>query len=313
VQLANLDITGEFDRFRAGAVDTANVTAGSTGSLDVVRWLNGQVTVTDVKSIKTKGDRRDNIEGNFGPNLTVNATGNSEARNAVGSARIKGALTGAWTVTGLADARKDSAAGKVSADNIGPNYTAIFDGDVGRIDSKGDISGDITANIIDRLSARENATDLTLTLLQPVIPDDDRTEALGRYDVRGTSTNVMINSAGHIGSFKTSVLIDSDIYAGVDLDVSGLLTSADQLIANALIDKIDVRGDRDAPFALINSNFGASRLGKATLGVINDGNGGVLFGLASTTFDTISIDRDRIAPQDVPGLTFDGDFRIVLL
>lgn len=282
---------------KLGRVLSADVTVGDAdgagrrgdiGTLSATQWDIGRILTGSVKTMTTRADPR-TTGGDGGMRADVELTGsaNPRVRQTLGSGRFGGRLdVGAWAVSGPT--------GKLSADAIGPDWVANFDGDVSGVAVKGNASGDLTARALGAFTVKGDYTNASLRLTLPVDPADTRArfKALGKLAVKGRMDNVDVRSAGHVGRIDTGLLWHTTIFAGVDDAVAGLPDPATDFTAIARIDSVKVKGARDEAVWFADSRVAASHVGKATLAHALTPNGGVAFGVAANTFSSMSYKDD---------------------
>ncbi len=152
---------GSVDGLKLGSVQGASVEAGGDiKSIEAVQWEDGSIEALTLKSIKIKGDRRDDaIDGDFDADLTLNPD-DVDIDKALGKAQIAGGVEGsAWTIhgdTGRIDIRgtiEDWSLAVMSDLNglkLGEvvSATVHVDGDIKKIESTQWLSGSIEADTI---------------------------------------------------------------------------------------------------------------------------------------------------------------------
>ncbi len=208
---------------------------GVIKSIDVVQWDNGAVIADAVQSIKTKGDKKnDLVTGDFDVDLTLTGSANPKVKKTLGKAKIAGAIdTVAWNVTG--DSGKIDVGGQAS--NWTLNVNGHLDGlkltraqnanvdiqsDVRTIDAIQWDSGSIAADSIRSLKVTGDKKDPAvagdflagLTLRGPAAESKAK-QALGHGNVAGNwgQDAVMKGDVGAIkfGRLDGSVTIEGDV------------------------------------------------------------------------------------------------------
>ena len=83
-----------------GDVTSADVTvSGAVGSVSAKRWATGSLQARAIRSLRTSGDRRSGLAGDFGADLAL--SGSAARGPALGRATIAGAMTGVdWDIDG---------------------------------------------------------------------------------------------------------------------------------------------------------------------------------------------------------------------
>ena len=136
--------------------------------------------------------------------------------------------------------------------------------------------------------------------------------------IDGCSWDVLV---GDIGSITAGLIEDSTIRAGVDPSLAAHLLPDDVANYNSTpseIGNVTVRGRRGqakgAP-TFMNSVIAAWQLGKISLGVVDADSGGLAFGLAGHTMESITGETEtETLPKAPPFATTEfGDFRLVLV
>jgi len=86
--------------FAAGDVaDATLLVEGPIGTVQATRWQAGSIAAHTLKLLTTRGDRRNDLDGDFQADLTLSGVG--ATRNTLGNVRIAGELSNAqWAITG---------------------------------------------------------------------------------------------------------------------------------------------------------------------------------------------------------------------
>ena len=124
VNIWTLGVHSNVDSLKLGDVAIAAVTVdGNIKTLEAVEWEIGSVTADTIKSLKTKGDKRQEIEGDFDANLTLNGSDDPKIKKTLDRAKIAGSAENAtWRITGDV--------GKVEVGQEVDNWTLIVASDV---------------------------------------------------------------------------------------------------------------------------------------------------------------------------------------
>ena len=295
-------------KFKSIAVgDAANFSISAPrdgGTVSFVRWLGGSYSGGSVKSLTGTGEA--GIEGDLDIAITLTGHTNSKLA-ALGPVKLGGDLAGgAWSVTGNT--------ATLAARDFNGAWSAQFTGDVAGVSAGRHMSGNIAARSIKSLAAKGNIDTLNLDLSQTVAL---KVLALGSLSASRID-HLVLRSVGNVGSITTGALFNSTIYAGVDGDVSGFLTSAEQFSGIASIASIKVNGVPAAPFSVASTNIAAAQIGTISLAFINTDNGDVPFGVAAAAIKLATI-KSSVGTivlrtiEDFESIPPMGDARIQLL
>ncbi|MDH3583608.1 MAG: hypothetical protein OER86_05275, partial [Phycisphaerae bacterium] len=95
-----LDVMSSVKSLKLGRVNSAVVTVdGSGGSVSATEWLAGSLTADTLKSLQTKGNKKEFVAGDFSADLTLN--GDPEAKATLPRAKVSGDVNGStWSITG---------------------------------------------------------------------------------------------------------------------------------------------------------------------------------------------------------------------
>ena len=90
------------DGLKLTVVEDASVFVdGNVKSITAVDWQDGQITADTLKTIKIKGDKRNEIAGDLDIDMTLSGTNNPKVKKTLGSARVAGGVEAvAWHLTG---------------------------------------------------------------------------------------------------------------------------------------------------------------------------------------------------------------------
>jgi hypothetical protein len=226
-----------------------------------------------MSSVNNLNPEADTISAPAIARFTSNApfTGNL-AVTSLGTARVNGAVDGAWTV---GDARS------VTVGGTAPTWVGNFSGPVRSFRATEALSGTLNAAAINQLRAG-NLAGANVTLTQA----PGTGVALGRLTA-GSIADSNIRSTADIGTITANTITNSTIYAGVNVPAGSLLpTSATDFVAPSTIRGVNVRSRTAAGF--VDSAVAASNLGRMNLGAINTINAGVPFGISGQTIASVT-------------------------
>lgn len=113
-------------------------------------------------------------------------------------------------------------------------------------------------------------------------------QSLGSLSVQGTARELVLQSAGSIGTIRTARLVDAVILSGIDGDAPP--DNADDFARMTTIDLLEVTGVRSDPLgaAVIDSFVAASRIKSLKLTRIDTSAGAELHGIAADAIDRLS-------------------------
>ncbi len=251
----------------------------------LVRWLDtddtaDSLTGTAVEKVLVTGDRGDDIDGDFQAALVLGGATGFEYTLKI--AQFKGELDdGVWDVTGPTK--------KVTADNVGPDWQATFVGAIDTFESKLDFDGDLTATRVGTLKVKEDASG-ALTLTQAVNAD---VYALINLNVGQWLDGFSLRSDGNVKNISARGARNSLLFAGVDPDIVALPDPVTDFDSQASIEKLNIKGVKDAVFSFENTNIAAYSLGRVNYRDANTDNGGVQFGLAAHDLNRLVYKDER--------------------
>ncbi|HEY1685404.1 MAG TPA: S8 family serine peptidase [Tepidisphaeraceae bacterium] len=277
----SLTVTGN-NFIRSITIGSANnfnlTTSGEIRQLKANEWIGTSViTAPAIQTLK--------VPGNFSAQLVL-----SNASLALESAMFGSLLAGTpWSITGSAKT--------INAGSVAPGFSADFGGNIASLNIAANLAGDFTAGSITNLKVRNSISAAVLTLTNGSGTD------LGKLTVGGEINGSQIFSSANIGSIRAAVLSDSEIYAGVANDVSGLPTSSADFSSDASIASVTIPGTHNQ-YGVIGSDIAAATLGKINFGEVNIDNGGQPFGLAADQLADFSrlIDRHKLTWKSSEGL-----------
>jgi len=244
-------------------------------SLTVNDWQDNDATADVISAPWVK---KITVKQDFAAGLNLT---DSSVKHTLGAVKVKGAINGGtWNV--------DGSGSKVSANSIAHNWSAVFSGSLAGLSTKLNAAGDLTAQSVKSISVKGNYANANLTLTQPVEPENPKAKALSKLTVKGTMDTVNIRSDGNIGNVTVGLLLDSNIFAGVNDAVTGLPTASTDLDATATIANFKLKGSKTETVWMRNSNLVAANVTKAAFGFADTDNSGADFGLATTGFSSIT-------------------------
>ena len=144
---------------------------------------------------------------------------------------------------------------------------------------------------------------------------DSELLALGNMNVSGWIDGSEITSSGNIGRVVTGGISNSSIFAGDIADADNYTADGVRNLPNpavpgelgdAAIGELTVKGIREEPYGMINSNIAARRFNTVLLAYPQYENGGVAFGVAADFIKKITL-KDKGGPSssysnlDAPG------------
>jgi ELWxxDGT repeat protein len=258
-------------------------------SLTVIDWQDTDedpdtITAPFIGSVTTKGDTANALAGDFEAGFILSGVGVAAGKPALNSANIKGSLTGNSNITGGVGALK-----------VGGNFGGAF-----------------TARAIKSFSVGGSVIDANITLTQGV---DPKLRALGALTVKGDVLRTTLRAAGNISKATLGSLLDSTLFAGVKVAVTGLpATLTDFDAPTAGISSLSIKGNPASPTAdaFANSLVAAGVLGKVVL-IRVDTTNDEPFGFAADKFGAISGLHQAIAKLDTPQEIVDGDLVVRVL
>jgi hypothetical protein len=131
---------------------------------------------------------------------------------------------------------------------------------------------------------------------------------LGNLTVGGALTSSQIRSAGGIGKATVGAVASSNIFAGVADSIIALPTSASDLVTDAAIQSLTIKG------SFSDSDIAGANLGKITIKTVNGGDGGKPFGVAAKSIGSITAPPIKWTSKLSPTLlTPNQDFVVRLL
>jgi peptidyl-prolyl cis-trans isomerase A (cyclophilin A) len=252
--------TAGFSTIRIGAAgDTSIISASPIRLFKTQNWVDNddQKDFIQAPFITTIQDT-----GNLGAGLKL--TG-APSGLTLTNARIRGAVSGQWSVTG--------SIGAINTGSLAEGFSAQVSGAIGRLQSR-DVTGSLTAGSIGAMSVRSmNSANLTLTT--PV--------AAGVFALRtlvsaGAVNNSTIKSSGNVGSIVAGSMTNSTIFAGVT--GNSLPTNAADFSSQATINSLALTHPVNGA-AFVNSKVASYVLGRVALGPMQLYNNGNPFGVAA--------------------------------
>lgn len=217
--------------------------------------------------------------GNLGAGL--NLTGAAANGLSLTNARIRGAVSGQWSV--------HSSAGVVNAGALSEGFSAQVTGALVRL-AGGDVTGSLTAGSIGTMTARA-INNATITLTDPV--------AAGAFALRSLTASrglsgTTIKSSGNIGSIVASNMTNSTVYAGVS--GSSLPTTPAGFSNQATINSLALTQPSNGA-SFVNSKVAAYALGRIALGPMQLYNNGSPLGVSAGSISLLT------ASDSATGLT----------
>jgi len=300
-----LSIHSDLRSLRLGDVADATVDVdGTIRSVQATRWQQGSLTAKTVGSLRTRGDRRSGIAGDFGAALTL--AGDPDARRTLTSATVAGGAGGAaWDITG--DAGSISIYGAVDnwALSIHSDLRSLRLGDVAlaNVDVDGTIrsvqatrwqQGSLSAKTIGSLRTRGDrrsgiAGDFGASLT--LAGDPDARYTLTSATISGTLGKAPVGTtlwqiSGQVNSVSVEAWgADTMLAVGVEAGLDGLYLTGDDSGSGGTLRSLRINNFEDV--------------------------GAGLFGVSSDDYGTIRIAGERLGPADLP--YEQGDFRIVMV
>ena len=220
VPLWTLNVNGDLKSLKLKEVDVAEtIVNGHIGKVEVTHWSAGSLTANSIKSLKAKGDRRNDITGDFNVDLTLMSNPDDPTiKHTLGSAKIAGELDDAvWSITGdvhnvRIDGQVDgwtltvmSTLESLKLGDVGHADVTVDDG-IGRVQAKRWESGSLAAKTIAKLTTTGDkeiegdfGTQLTLT------GDPQVDLALGSAKIAGAWTGIA-DIQDDVGSLKIEKL-----------------------------------------------------------------------------------------------------------
>ncbi len=243
------DIAGPLRTARIGDVGSGDLSAGSTGTVQAVKWMTGEVVLLDVRTLRIAGDRRSNTRGDMGANVTVNADGTSEARSVVTNAQVAHTLTGRWRVIGPV--------GNVRAGVIDAGFDGLFEGEVKTLASAAQFDGLAAAIAFGRVDVRGDMNGATLIAGGPTGPGEGN--SIGTFRVGGAVTGGTVVLVGVDGFDVGDPLKSGAVHFIKNITISGaapggaVAFTAGQFPRSVSIDRvrIDPLNDGEGRFVLI--------------------------------------------------------------
>lgn len=197
----------------------------------------------------------------FEAGLYLSGDGVTAGKTVLGAVSVKGRLTGgAWIVLG--------SAGAISAAGTDTDWSAVIDGAVKSITTKGSTAGTIEALSIGSFKVTGDLDGATIHLTQPSSSDLPKLKALGSLSVSGTMNSSILASQGNIGTVSLGRMIGSTIFAGVDTLRNAPGTLPDETAdfdAMCALDKLTVAGITGQAVSFQDSFVAATKLGAITL------------------------------------------------
>ena len=268
------------------AIDTSIETDFGISKIKADRFVNSDPA--DAIAAAWIGSLAIRNEATMGLDL-INPNPGRPALGSVKAGRIGG---GSWQVAG------DT--GSISAGEFAGGFTGLFGGSVKSLKISGD-AGDVALNARRIVSFRVGS-DLVrsrITLSAPFDPDNPGAVTMNHFKVAGHVDDVVVRSAGSLGTIQVGTLNDVTFFAGITDAVADDLLPSDadnDFDALAHIRRVKVTGLRDEPVWIHDARFGASNIGGVTAGYASGTSGGP-HGFAAVTFGTLSYrdDQQRIS------------------
>ena len=244
-----------------GGLNDSDLTSGAplrSLTLAVANNLNPEADVVTAPAIA-----RFTSGGGYGGNLNVGS---------LGTARVTGGATGAWTA---GDARS------ITVASTSPAWVGNFTGAVRSFTATEGMSGSLTAAAVNQLRVGNMAgANVTLTLAPGAGP------ALRRLTASAISDS-NIRTSADIGTITANTITGSTVYAGVNVPAGSLLpTAATDFVAPATIRGVNVRSRTGTGFS--DSAVAASNLGRINLGTVPTTNAGVPFGVSGQAIASVT-------------------------
>jgi hypothetical protein len=226
-----LNVTnGDVRSLRLGEVLDADVTVGgNVQNAQATRWVDGSLIANTVRSLRSTGDRRTGLDGNFGAALQL--AGDPAERSTLNAATIAGTLSGTWSIIGPVGNVRADAVG--DADPQGDVFTGIISGELRGFSSNASFENStLVAHVITRFDVRENLFDSTIAAAGDFATEGITETSIGSFSVRG---EVMASTLEETRVMVGVDFVNGDFFDGFDL-VGGEAHS---------ISRITVNGDAD--------------------------------------------------------------------
>ncbi len=283
---------------------------GTIGTLNVKSCSSGDIHARVLTSLIAKGS--------FASDLSLDGSATPKIKT-LGAARVAGAVSGTWAITGLA--------GALGIGSATTAWNATFTGSVAGLTVQHDLSGQFRALSTKQITIKGNLTAAVVTLTAAVPSARSPSTALGGLSVTGRMVDSTVDSAGNIGAVTVGAMENSQLYAGLAEGWQGMPTgrgdfsaASDDLLPR--IKSFTVRGVQGQVFSFASSIIAAWRIGPVKLMNVQadtpgstDSFGLAANGLASYTRRTgpaASYTWRKAAASGWPADDL-GDFRIIHL
>ena len=265
---------------------TITIAAGTTPNLTLG-------TVTDVSIVSGSAIRDlivDSWTGSDGNNTisapAINAVisrGDFDASVASGSIDellVAGAVTGGtWSVNGSVKS--------ITTGTIDTGWTGVVTGNIGAVTVRGDLDGSLTGQSVKSLSVTGSVNGSTITLTGSNI-QLGRLAALGLFAVNGNVSDSIVTAVGDVGIVMVGGMSDSEIFAGVISETTGLPTAGDFTDASSIL-SFNAMGR--SPFA--DSDISARAIGAVSLANVTTDNGGTPFGISADSLNAFALRQPK--------------------
>ena len=202
VDSLDLTVASQVRSIKLGDTNRADIEVDKVGTVQALRWLSGNFIAKLVKSIKTTGNKKTGVSGDFGPNVTIHGAPNSGA--AVSSTSIKGSVRAStWRVNGPAGAFKTNI--------IANGFDAAFNGYLKGVTSKGASGGTFAAHSIGSVSVKANMTGGSFTAGRNFGPDQLPDTA---DDVLAGGEDAFIKKISISGTVPLGILFTAGVLPG---------------------------------------------------------------------------------------------------
>ncbi len=317
---------------------------GGIGTITATDWQKTEGSDLKIKagwigSFTTKGARanlkRGILERAGNLNVNIETLGVDPRRKmSIGKLRIAGTvdasvktggdmgtvMVGQWKNGGILDVEGDIKGITTKGNkrlaiplpgDFGANVLAL--GEVKKLSIAGDLTGNVSARTIKSAMVKG---DMRGSHLDLTMAPDARLLALGKLFVKGILDKVRITSAGNIGRIMVGGSFDTTIFAGAftqaHVESNGIFglpkaTSLDLAAGRTATIKsfmIKPRRGSTTP-TYVNTNISAATIGSLSLGMIQNDNGGVPFGITADYIGKLSGTDDDgrflLSKLDLPG------------
>jgi cyclophilin family peptidyl-prolyl cis-trans isomerase len=246
--------------------------------------LAGNLTVDGVGRLNLASTDHSVLTIGNGVGQTALVLANAADTNVVADSVLTSVRSKQWTNTTGVDE-------SISAPRIGTLTTTgdfadslNLSGQVNRIRSGGNVTGNLTAATIGRMNVGGNLS----ATIQTTASFAKHSLQIGAMNVRGAITGSTINANGNIGTISAASMSGSNIYAGVDATTTAdhaLPLAASNFTADARIDAVRLGGGNPA---FSDSRIAANELRSLHFGLIEPTNGGASQGVAGQVIDRLT-------------------------